>query len=241
MSIGKRLSAEFLGTFFLLATVVGSGTLMEKLAQGNVALIVLAVAFATGCVLSALIVSLGAVSAYFNPAVALMDVLNKKLPLREFPAIVMAQIAGAVAGVVASNMMFELPPFALSQSVRTGAGNWLGEVIATFGLIMIIQGSARFAQSALPFTVSAYVAGAILFTSSTCFANPAVTVSRMFTATITGIRPDDVLPYIGFQMLGLLAAVGLCSWLFAPEKPKQTDCRQVEFELGERAKSSSRG
>lgn len=217
MKLLKALTCEFLGTAFLLATVVGSGILAHNLDAGNVAVTVMSVAIATGCVLLALIFTFGAVSANFNPAVTLMNVLQRNISIRHALLYMAVQICGAICGVVTANLMFDLPAFAWSQHARTGNGQWLGEFIATFGLLTVIQGTARYRAEAVPSAVAAYVAGAILFTSSTCFANPAVTISRIFTDTITGIRSADVVAFIVSQIVATIAACVLGEWLFKAE------------------------
>lgn len=216
----RALVCEFLGTAFLLATVVGSGILGSKLANGNVAVAVLAVAFATGAVLSALILALGGISSHFNPIVTLACAIRKELSWQAVVPFVLAQIAGASAGVIVANLMFDLPAVVLSQTARTGIGQWLGEFVATFGLLGIIFGAGKFKPSFAPFAVGAYVAGAIWFTSSTCFANPAVTISRVLTDTLTGIRLIDVPAYIVSQLAAGAVGLLLFGWLFA-DRPAQ--------------------
>jgi glycerol uptake facilitator-like aquaporin len=214
MRLLKIATCEFLGTAFLLATVVGSGILGHNLDSGTVALTVLIVAIATGCVLSALILTFGSISAHFNPVVTTVNVLQRNVTLGDGVIYVIAQISGAIFGVTVANLMFDLPAVVFSHTARTGSGQWLAEFVATFGLIAVIQGCGRFRPAAVPFAVSAYVAGAILFTASTCFANPAVTISRIFTDTITGIRVADVVPFIVAQLAGGTVAYFLTNWLF---------------------------
>lgn len=215
MSLPRRLVCEFLGTAFLLATVVGSGILAHKLDAGNTAVSVMAVAIATGCVLTALILSFGAISAHFNPIVTLASAIRKELPWSLVAPYIFIQIAGAIAGVLAANLMFDLPLLTISTTTRTGSGQWLGEVVATFGLLGIIFGCGKARPLAIPAAVGCYVCAAIWFTSSTCFANPAVTIARIFTDTLTGIRPADVVPFIISQAVGAVAALSLFGWLFA--------------------------
>lgn len=232
-SLARSLTAEFIGTAFLLAVVVGSGIMADKLDQGNVAVALLAIAGATGAVLVALIHAFGSISAHFNPAVTLFSALRKELQWSAVIPYVLTQVAGGIFGVMIANVMFGLPFVAFSQSVRTGPEQWLGEVIATFGLLTVIVGSSKSAPSAVPYSVAAYVTGAIWFTSSTCFANPAVTVARMFTDTITGIRPVDCAAFILAQIVGMLCATALLSWLFA------TNPRASEFDLTQSPRSKA--
>lgn len=214
----KQLTCEFLGTAFLLATVVGSGILADKLSQGNIGVALLAIAFATGAVLTALIVAFGGISSHFNPVVTLIMAIKRQLAWKSVIPYIVTQIAGATVGVILANLMFDLPAVGISDHVRSGAGQWLGEFIATFGLIGIILGTGRSRPEAAPWAVGGYVAGAIWFTSSTCFANPAVTIARMFTNTITGIRPDNVVAFIGWQLAAAIVALALFEWLFAEDK-----------------------
>lgn len=220
MNLARRLVCEFIGTAFLLATVVGSGILAHKLDAGNVAVSVTAVAISTGCVLTALILSLGAISSHFNPMVTLSCAVRKELDWSLVVPYVLTQIAGAIAGVCIANMMFDLPAVAISHQARTGCGQWLGEFVATFGLLGIIFGCSRFRATDVPVAVGSYICGAIWFTSSTCFANPAVTIARIFTDTLTGIRPGDVAPFILSQLAGTIIALVVFGWLFAPEKKR---------------------
>ena len=219
MRLLKSLTCEFIGTAFLLATVVGSGALMHKLDAGNVAVTVLGVAIATGLVLLALINTIGSISAHFNPIVTLMTAVQRQMRWAHVAPYVAVQILGAIAGVVAANLMFEVPAFAISDSARTGYGQWAGELVATFGLVAVLIGCGRSKPDAVPQSVSAYVASAILFTSSTCFANPAVSISRIFTSTITGIRRGDVPAFIACELAGAAVAFVVFSWLFKEEKP----------------------
>lgn len=217
MKLTRALVCEFLGTALLLATVVGSGILSHKLDMGNVALTVFMVSIATAGTLTAGILSLGHISAHFNPIVTLASALRKELPWSNVTPYWLVQVAGAIAGVALANLMFELPAISISETARSGAGQYLGEFIATFGLLGVIFGCARSNPSMIPFAVPFYVAGAIMFTSSTCFANPAVTIARALTGTITGISPDCVVAFIVSQIAACLAAVGLFGWLFKPE------------------------
>lgn len=214
MNLSRALVSEFLGTAFLLAAVVGSGALAHKLDMGNVALSVLCVAFATAGTLSACIFALGQISAHFNPVLTLALAIRREFPWRSVLPYWIVQIIGGITGVIITNIMFDVPAFCLSATARTGPGQWLGEVVATFGLLGIIFGCARFKPEVLPISVPFYVAGAVFFTSSTCFANPAVTIGRVFTNTLCGIAPDCVWPFIACQITGGAAALLIFGWLF---------------------------
>jgi glycerol uptake facilitator-like aquaporin len=212
--LARRAVAEGLGTALLLATVVGSGIMGERLAGGNGAVALLANTLATGAGLVALILTFGPVSgAHFNPAVTLADAAQGALPWREVPAYVLAQIGGALAGVAAADVMFELPAFSASRHARTGAAQWLSEFIATFGLLAVIGGCSRRRASAVPFAVGAYITAAYWFTASTSFANPAVTLARAATDTFAGIRPADVPGFVVAQLAGAAAAAVVFRWL----------------------------
>lgn len=221
MSLGRRLTAEGLGTAFLLAAVVGSGIMGERLAGGNVALVLLANAAATGAALLALILTLGPISgAHFNPAVTLADAWLRGLSWREVAGYVAAQMGGAFAGVVAAHLMFDEPLLAASTKIRAGPAQVFSEFVATFGLIAVIRGCSRRRGSAAALAVAAYITAAYWFTASTSFANPAVTLARAATDTFAGIRPTDVIPFIAAQLLGAVAATTLFRWLRA-ERPVQ--------------------
>ncbi len=216
----RRTTAEALGSLLLLATVVGSGIMGERLCGGNVALALLANTIATGAGLVALILTFGPVSgAHFNPAVTLADAAQGGLPWREVPAYVAAQILGAFAGVAAAHAMFGLPVFVASQHVRQGPAQLLSEFIATFGLMSVIWGCARRRAEAVPFAVGAYIAAAYWFTASTSFANPAVTLARAATDTFAGIRPLDAPGFIVAQLCGAAAATAVFRWL-VPALPR---------------------
>jgi glycerol uptake facilitator-like aquaporin len=218
----RRLVAEALGTAFLLATVVGSGIMAEKLAGGNLALALLCNTIPTGAILVVLITILGPVSgAHLNPAVSAGLALRRELPTPELIAYVLAQLAGGVAGSVLAHAMFELPLVQFSATARTGPGQWLGEITAAFGLLLTIFGGVRFRPAAVPWCVGLYIAAAYWFTSSTSFANPAVTVARGLSDTFAGIRPADVPAFIVAQLAGAAAASLVAGWLFAePEKTR---------------------
>jgi glycerol uptake facilitator-like aquaporin len=216
----RRAVAEALGTAFLLAAVVGSGIMGERLAGGNIAIALLANTIATGAMLVALILTFGPISgAHFNPAVTLADASQRGLAWREVPVYIAAQIAGAFAGVAAVHLMFGEPLFFASRHVRAGNAQVFSEFIATFGLLSIIWGCARLRSSAVPFAVGAYITGAYWFTSSTSFANPAVTLARAASDTFAGIRPADTPGFIVAQLAGAMAATILFRWL-VPTLPK---------------------
>lgn len=216
----RRAVAEALGTAFLLATVVGSGIMGQRLAGGNIAIALLANTMATGAILVALILTFGPISgAHFNPAVTLADASQSGLPWRETPVYIAAQVAGAFGGVAAAHMMFGQPLFLASRHVRAGSAQVFSEFVATFGLLSVIWGCVRLRSSAVPFAVGAYITAGYWFTSSTSFANPAVTLARAASDTFTGIRPADAPGFIVAQLTGAMAATLLFRWL-APDLPK---------------------
>jgi glycerol uptake facilitator-like aquaporin len=219
----KRLVAEFLGTAFLLAGVVGSGIMAAKLADGNGALALLCNTLPTGAILAVLILTFGPISgAHFNPAVSIATALRRELPPSIAGLYIAAQILGGIVGVLAAHAMFELPLWQVSMNVRTGPGQSLAEFVATFGLLLTIFGCAAQTPAAIPYAVGLYITAAYWFTASTSFANPAVTIARAFSDTYAGIAPAGVLGFIGAQIVGALAAVVLASWLWPParqEKP----------------------
>jgi glycerol uptake facilitator-like aquaporin len=218
--VGRRAVAEALGTAFLLAAVVGSGIMGERLAGGNVAIALLANTIATGATLVALILTFGPISgAHLNPAVTLADASQDGLAWREVPLYIAAQIVGAFAGVAAAHLMFGELMFFASRHVRAGNAQLFSEFIATFGLLCVIWGCARSRSSAVPFAVGAYITGAYWFTSSTSFANPAVTLARAASDTFAGIRPSDAPGFIVAQLAGAMAATLLFRWL-VPSLPK---------------------
>jgi glycerol uptake facilitator-like aquaporin len=214
MSFGRRLTAEGIGTALLLAGVVGSGIMGERLAGGSAALALLANTLATGAVLAALIVTFSPISgAHLNPVVTLTQAWRRDLRWPDVPGYVVAQIGGALAGVACAHLMFGEPVFALSRHARSGLPQLWSEFVATFGLLAVIRGAAYQPPVVLPFAVGAYIAAAYWFTASTSFANPAVTLARAATDTFAGIRPVDVPGFIAAQLLGGAAATGLFSWL----------------------------
>jgi glycerol uptake facilitator-like aquaporin len=206
--------AEFAGTLFLLAAVVGSGIMGERLAAGNVALALLANTIATGAALIALILAFGPISgAHLNPAVTLVDAWQGGIRWHETPAYIAAQMAGAFAGVAAAHLMFGLPLFSASTHVRSGPAQLFSEFVATFGLVSVIWGCVRHRPSAVPFAVGAYITAAYWFTASTSFANPAVTLARSASNSFSGIRPADVAGFVAAQLAGAFAATLLFRWL----------------------------
>jgi glycerol uptake facilitator-like aquaporin len=213
-TLARRATAEALGTTLLLATVVGSGIMAERLAGGNAAIALLANTLATGAGLVALILTFGPISgAHFNPAVTLADAWIGGLRPREAVCYVVAQIAGALGGVALAHLMFDLPMFAASEHARTGFSQCLSEFVATFGLLAVIWGCVRRSPGTVAFAVGAYIVAAYWFTASTSFANPAVTLARATTNTFAGIRPSDVLGFLMAQMLGAGCATALFRWL----------------------------
>lgn len=205
----RRAFAEMLGTALLLVAVVGSGIMAERLAGGNLAIALLANSVATGGALIALITVFGPISgAHFNPAVTLFEALAGRFAWREVVAFLAAQIAGAIAGVVVAHAMFGLPLAQVSQHERASAGELLGEVVATFGLLLTIWGTIRARAEAVPYTVAAYIVGAYWFTSSTSFANPAVTIARALTDTFAGIAPASVPGFVVAQLAAVAVAIG---------------------------------
>jgi glycerol uptake facilitator-like aquaporin len=214
-SLGRRLAGEAVGTALLLAAVVGSGIMGERLAGGNVAVALLANTIATGAALVALILTFGPISgAHFNPAVTLADAVWGGLPWPEVGPYVAAQVVGAFAGVAAAHVMFELPLFFASAHARSGPAQMFSEFVATFGLLAVILGCARGpAPVVVPFAVAGYITAAYWFTASTSFANPAITLARSASDTFAGIRPADAPGFIGAQLLGAAAATGLFRWL----------------------------
>ena len=234
-SMPRRLVAEAIGTALLLATVVGSGIMAERLAGGNVAIALLANTVATGAGLVAFILTFGPVSgAHFNPAVSLADALQGGLSWRALPCYWLAQMGGALIGVVTAHAMFGLPAFAASQHVRQGASQLFSEGVATFGLLSVIWGCVRAHPRLVPFAVGAYITAAYWFTASTSFANPAVTIARSMTDTFSGIRPVDALGFICAQFAGALAATFLFRWLVPPAcrvSTVATPCSHVPMHL----------
>jgi glycerol uptake facilitator-like aquaporin len=211
----RRATAEFTGAAFLLAAVIGSGIMGAKLAGGNAALALLCNTLPTGAILTVLILTLGPVSgAHLNPAVSLAFALRGELPWPDCAAYIAAQVAGAIAGVWAAHLMFELPLWQFSATARTGTGQWFAEAVATFGLLLTIFGCLRGAPGTVAYAVGLYITAAYWFTASTSFANPAVTVARSLSDTFAGISPSGVLAFILAQLAGMLAALALRTWLW---------------------------
>jgi glycerol uptake facilitator-like aquaporin len=213
-NLARRLTAELAGTAMLLATVVGSGIMAERLSGGNTAIALLANTLATGAGLVALILTFGPISgAHFNPCVTLADATQGGISWRDVPGYLAAQVAGAFLGVAVANLMFDNPAFFASTHERHGASQLLGEFVATFGLLAVIWGCSRKRSAAVPFAVAAYITAAYWFTSSTSFANPAVTLARAASDTFAGIRPADTPGFIAAQLAGAAAATLLFRWL----------------------------
>lgn len=217
--LARRLAAEGIGTALLVAAVVGSGIMAERL-TADAALALLCNAIATGAILVVLIAVLAPISgAHFNPAVSLVFALRRDLRAGDAALYVAAQISGGVVGAIAAHAMFDLPLVTLSTHVRTGGSQWLAEGVAAFGLVAVIIGGLRSRVDAVPWLVGLYITSAYWFTASTSFANPAVTVARALTDTFSGIRPADVPPFILAQVAGAVAAMAVAGWLWrAPAK-----------------------
>jgi glycerol uptake facilitator-like aquaporin len=224
--LARRLLAEALGTAFLLMAVVGSGIMGVKLAGGNVALALLANTLATGAILIVLILIFGPVSgAHLNPAVSLAFALQRVLPWPDCFAYVGAQLVGAVLGTWAAHLMFELPLWQISSTLRTGPAQWFSEAVATWGLLLTIFGCVARTPAATAYAVGLYIAAAYWFTASMSFANPAVTIARSLSDTFAGIAPASVLGFIAAQIIGMLAAVTVGAWLW----PNRSDQRQQDL------------
>src|SRR5580692_9521643 len=214
MTRARRIIAEAVGTAPLLAAIVGSGIMGERLAGGNVAIALLANTLATGAMLVALILTFGPISgAHFNPVVTLADAWQRGIAWRHVPAYITVQFIGAFSGVATAHLMFGEPIFAASHHVRSGPSQVFSEFVATFGLVAVIWGCVRLRSSVVPFAVGAYITGAYWFTSSTSFANPAVTLARTASDTFAGIRPGDVPGFLVAQLAGAAAATALFRWL----------------------------
>jgi glycerol uptake facilitator-like aquaporin len=212
--LSRSLAAEAMGTAFLLAIIVGSGIMGERLAGGNVAIALLANSLASGLGLAVLIAVFAPVSgAHFNPAVTLVAALEREISWSRAAAYMAVQAAAAFAGVACAHFMFQEPLFSVSTRVRTGAAQWAAEAIATFGLVVAIIACSRRRAAATPLVVGAYIASAYWFTSSTSFANPAVTMARAATNTFAGVRPDDVAAFVAAQLAAAIAAMLVMRWL----------------------------
>lgn len=215
-ALGRRLGAEFIGTAFLLATVIGSGIMGARLSGGNVALALLGNTLPTGAILVVLILILGPVSgAHFNPAVTLVSAVRGALPQHDAALYVVVQVAGGIVGVWAAHMMFDLPLWQLSATARTGPGQWFAEIVASFGLLLTILGCSAVASSATAYAVGLYITAAYWFTASTSFANPAVTLARSLSDTFAGIAPRNVVAFIVAQLVGAIAALAVARWLWS--------------------------
>ncbi len=213
-TLSRRVAAEFLGTGFLVAAVVGSGIMGERLSSGNVAIALLANTIATGAALAALILAFLPVSgAHFNPVVTMAVAFRGGIAWKEAGLYAAAQISGGIAGTACANIMFALPAFSISHHARTGAPQWFSEFVATFGLLLVIRTVARFTPDWLPFAVGAYIIAAYWFTASTSFANPAVAIARSLSDTFSGIRPVDVPAFVAAQLAGGFSAVIVSDWL----------------------------
>ena len=217
MSRARRLAAEALGTAFLLAAVVGSGIMGEHLAQGNVAIALLANTLATGAALVVLILVFGPISgAHLNPVVTLSQLMLGRQSRGEAVSYGLAQVLGALAGVAAAHLMFGEPLFFASHHVRSGAAQWWSEFVASFGLLLVIHNVGRYRPGMIPLALGGYITAAYWFTASTSFANPAVTLARSLTDTFSGIRPVDTPGFIVAQIFGALAATLVSRWMFGP-------------------------
>jgi glycerol uptake facilitator-like aquaporin len=236
-NLNRRIAAEFFGTAFLVAAVVGSGIMAERLSGGNVAMALLANTIATGAALVTLILTFGPISgAHFNPAVSLADTMEGGLSWRDLGGYIVAQIFGGIGGTLAAHAMFGLPLISLSQHVRAGSSQFLSEFIAAFGLLCVIWGCSRSRSNSplVPFAVASYITAAYWFTASTSFANPAVTIARALSDTFAGIRPRDVPLFVVAQLLGALAATMLFRWLVPGLRTK---AKSVVFAQSEEAQT----
>ncbi len=225
LAFSRRIATEAIATALLLATVVGSGIMGDRLSGGNVAIALLANTIATGAGLVMLILAFGPISgAHMNPVVTMASAARRCMPWREVPGYIVAQVAGAVVGVATAHFMFGEPTFAFSEHARAGASQLASEAVATFGLLAVIWGCLRSRADAVPFAVGAYITAAYWFTSSTSFANPAVTLARSLTHTFSGIRPMDVPGFIAAQVVGAAAATALFAWLEHTPRSASMQC-----------------
>jgi glycerol uptake facilitator-like aquaporin len=216
MDLPRRLAAEAVGTALLVATVVGSGIMADRL-TGDTAIALLGNTIPTGAMLFVLITVIGPVSgAHFNPAVSLVAALRRDLPWGEAALYALVQIIGGIAGTLLAHLMFEAPLLQLAGLARTGGAQWLSEFVACFGLVAVILAGSQLRQAAVPALVGLYITGAYLFTASTSFANPAVTLARALTDSFSGIRPIDAPGFILAQLVGAVTALVLTSWLLKP-------------------------
>jgi glycerol uptake facilitator-like aquaporin len=218
IGLPRRLGAEAVGSFFLFCCVIGSGIMAERLAGGNVAVALLGNTIATGAILFVLITILGPISgAHMNPAVSLVAAMRDELGWQDAGLYAAVQLVSGVAGAIAAHAMFDLPLLQVSAKARTGGGQWLGEAMAAFGLILTILGTVRFRRSWVPATVALYITAAYWFTSSTSFANPAITVARSLSDTFAGIAPHHVPMFVIAQLVGALLAAFTAKGLFGPD------------------------
>jgi glycerol uptake facilitator-like aquaporin len=223
VSLSRRVAAEFLGTAFLVAAVVGSGIMGERLAGGNTAIALLANTIATGAALVALILAFGGISgAHLNPAVTMADSMEGGLPWADAPAYIFAQILGGIGGAIMAHAMFGLSLVSLSSHNRSGPAQAFSEFVATFGLLSVIWGCSRLRSDLVPFAVGAYITSAYWFTASTSFANPAVTIARSLSDTFSGIRPTDAPWFVLAQLAGAFGATLLFRWL-VPRFPARAE------------------
>jgi glycerol uptake facilitator-like aquaporin len=223
-TLPRKIVSEFLGTAFLVAAVVGSGIMGERLAGGNVAIALLANTIATGAALAALILTFGPISgAHLNPAVTIADAIERGMSWTVAACYVPAQCAGGICGAIAAHLMFGLPAISLSHHARSGSAQVFSEFVATFGLLCVIWGCTRKRSQIVPFAVAAYITSAYWFTSSTSFANPAVTIARSLSDTFAGIRPADVPPFVAAQLAGAIAATLLFRWLVRRLAPRANE------------------
>jgi glycerol uptake facilitator-like aquaporin len=216
MTLDRRLMAEWLGTFSLLATVIGSGIMAERLADGNTAIALLGNTIPTGAILVVLITVFGPISgAHFNPAVTLCFAIRREISPRDAGLYVATQIFGGIVGVLAAHVMFEHPLIDPSTTTRSGTGQWVAEFVATFGLVGTILACLKARPQAVPMAVGLYITAAYWFTSSTSFANPAVTIARGFSDTFAGIAPGDVVAFVGIQLVAAVLATWFFHWLLS--------------------------
>jgi glycerol uptake facilitator-like aquaporin len=217
--LSRRASAEFIGTAFLLMAIIGSGIMAERLSGGDAAITLIGNSLSVGAALVCLIFTFGSVSgAHFNPAVTLADAILGRFSWKELPVYFIAQIAGAFAGVALANLMFDLPAFHASEKIRAGTSQLLAEFIATAGLIFVIYGTLRTDGRYVPVAVAGFITSAFWFTSSTSFANPAVSLARSMSNTFAGIRPIDVPAFVLVQFLAATVAVFIARWLFTEDE-----------------------
>jgi glycerol uptake facilitator-like aquaporin len=221
--MARRLFAEWIGTFSLLATVVGSGIMAERLAGGNIAIALLGNTIPTGSILIVLILVFGPISgAHFNPAVTLAFAFRKEITARDSVLYVLTQVFGGICGVLVAHVMFDNPLIDPSTTTRSGLGQWVGEFVATFGLVGTILGCLKSRPEAVPYAVGLYITAAYWFTSSTSFANPAVTIARGFSNTFAGIHPSDIIAFVAVQLVAATLATIFFNWLL-DEKPLLTN------------------